>query len=254
MIKKWNKETCTAESKKFKTKIEWLRSSKGSYEAARLNGWLNELSAHMVKAIPSTKVCRKCSIEKERSFFNRDYSVKNGLRSICKDCKKEENAKNRKKIDKEAKKIYMKEYAAKNKEKINTRHRNYRLKNPQKVRAAQRTQSVKKLSKINYKLSNALRNRIRRALKNNQKLGSAVKDLGCSIEELKLHLESKFCSGMSWDNWGRHGWHLDHIIPLSSFDLTDRKQFLKACHYTNLQPLWAVDNLKKYNKLMESTT
>jgi hypothetical protein len=50
---------------------------------------------------------------------------------------------------------------------------------------------------------------------------------------------------MSWDNWGTHGWHIDHIIPLSSFDLTDREQFLKACHYTNLQPLWAADNIRK---------
>jgi hypothetical protein len=48
---------------------------------------------------------------------------------------------------------------------------------------------------------------------------------------------------MTWDNWTTDGWHIDHIKPLaSSFDLTDRKQFLEACHYTNLQPLWAKDN------------
>lgn len=83
------------------------------------------------------------------------------------------------------------------------------------------------------------------ALKNQQKAGSAVDDLGCTIPELMAHLERRFLPGMTWANWSRHGWHIDHIKPLASFDLTDREQFLAACHYTNLQPLWAVDNLRK---------
>jgi hypothetical protein len=69
--------------------------------------------------------------------------------------------------------------------------------------------------------------------------------LGCSIPELKTYLESKFQEGMSWENWGIYGWHIDHIIPLDAFNLTNREEFLKACHYTNLQPLWAEENLKK---------
>lgn len=73
--------------------------------------------------------------------------------------------------------------------------------------------------------------------------GSAVRDLGCSIPEFKTYIENKFVDGMSWDNHGE--WHLDHIKPLASFDLTDRSQLLIACHYTNYQPLWAIDNLKK---------
>ena len=90
-----------------------------------------------------------------------------------------------------------------------------------------------------------MRNRLRCAIKGNFKSGSAVKDLGCSIDELKTYLESKFKPGMYWDNWSYDGWHIDHIKPLASFDLTDRKQLLEACHYTNLQPLWAKDNLIK---------
>ena len=72
---------------------------------------------------------------------------------------------------------------------------------------------------------------------------------GCKIDFLMGYLESKFTSGMTWKNHKLYGWHIDHIIPLSSFDLTDRDQYLKACHYTNLQPLWAVDNIRKGNKL-----
>jgi len=98
---------------------------------------------------------------------------------------------------------------------------------------------------IQYKLSVRLRNRLYGALQGNFKNGSAVTDLGCSISELKTHLESKFQPGMTWDNWSFEGWHIDHIKPLASFDLTDRKQLLLACHYTNLQPLWAFDNLSK---------
>ena len=93
----------------------------------------------------------------------------------------------------------------------------------------------------------------RRIMKHNYKTGSAVSDLGCSISELKTHLESMWQDGMSWDNYGRKRsikcWHIDHIIPLDFFDLTDPNQVKKACHYTNLQPLWAINNFKKTNKL-----
>lgn len=70
-------------------------------------------------------------------------------------------------------------------------------------------------------------------------------NMGCTWLELKIHLESKFLSGMTWDNYGYKGWHIDHIKPLSLFDLTDKEQFTKACNYNNLQPLWAKDNFIK---------
>jgi hypothetical protein len=91
---------------------------------------------------------------------------------------------------------------------------------------------------------------LKSAIKGNFKIGSAVNDLGCSIEQLKQYLESKFLLGMTWDNWTTDGWHIDHIKPLASFDLTDKKQFLEACHYTNLQPLWATDNIIKSDKIL----
>ena len=91
--------------------------------------------------------------------------------------------------------------------------------------------------------------RIGKALKGLYKSGSAVKDLGCSIPEFREYLEKKFQDNMSWNNYGRKGWHIDHIIPLANFDLTIREQFLCACHYTNLQPLWALDNRLKGNRI-----
>ena len=77
--------------------------------------------------------------------------------------------------------------------------------------------------------------------------------LGCTIPELKFYLEGKFQDGMSWSNWTYNGWHLDHIIPLSFFNLSKEDEFKKACHYTNLQPLWAKDNIRKSDKLVYAT-
>jgi hypothetical protein len=96
------------------------------------------------------------------------------------------------------------------------------------------------------KIASNLRIRLLQAVVSEQKAGSAVRDLGCTIKYLKIHIASKFLEGMSWNNHGE--WHIDHVVPLSKFDLTNREQFLKACHFTNLQPLWEADNLRKGNR------
>lgn len=88
---------------------------------------------------------------------------------------------------------------------------------------------------------------IRQKMQGKRKAGSAVKDLGCTLMELMDHLESKFQDGMNWENYGE--WHIDHIKPLSIFDLINEEDFKIAVHYKNLQPLWAIDNLKKSNKV-----
>lgn len=108
---------------------------------------------------------------------------------------------------------------------------------------------------MNARLASILRRRIARAIKHKNKVGSAVQDLGCTTDEFRFYLEGKFKDGMNWNTYGRNGWHIDHVIPLSFFDLTNREQFLKATHYTNLQPLWAIDNRKKsasYNAIPTS--
>jgi len=135
--------------------------------------------------------------------------------------------------DKEWKREYMQEWRADNADHV----REYDREHQKRERA----------TNLNAHLSQNLRMRLNRAIKRNTKAGSAVRDLGCSIEQLKTHLETQFVPGMTWDNWGE--WHIDHIKPLSAFDLTDRAQFLVACHYSNLQPLWEAENLRKSNKV-----
>ena len=90
--------------------------------------------------------------------------------------------------------------------------------------------------------------RLNSALKGKTKKASLTEYLGCSIAELKVHLESKFQHGMTWENYGLNGWHVDHIKPLSKIDLSTIEGIKEACSYHNLQPLWWRDNIIKGNK------
>ena len=96
---------------------------------------------------------------------------------------------------------------------------------------------------LQTKIRKNLRSRFSTAIRNKQKTGSAVRDLGCTIKQFINHITELFQPGMSWSNWGE--WHLDHIEPLATFNLADREQLLRACHYTNIRPLWAAENLSR---------
>ena len=158
-----------------------------------------------------------------------------------------------------ANKEKVKAYHAANPEQVKTTKAKYRAANKEKekaysaehrsrpeVRAQIAAQKRKRYaSDTSFKLASLLRDRLRCALKNKSKRGSAVNLLGCTVEEAIAHIESLFAPGMAWENWGLFGWHIDHIQPLRSFDLADPAQLAVACHYSNLQPLWANDNLSK---------
>ena len=106
---------------------------------------------------------------------------------------------------------------------------------------------------IQYVLSRRLRERIRSALKyllsgTGDKCHRTTELLGCTIAEFKVYLESKFLPGMKWEV--KEKIHIDHIKPVSSFDLTDERQRFECFHYSNLQPLWDVDNRAKSNKVL----
>lgn len=165
---------------------------------------------------------------------------------------------------------YKKHYRALNKRDISIKDRLYRQRNKEHIRAQKKRYkqlNAKRISEhdsayrranramINaqkrrrmqsdpaYRLAANLRRRLRHALNGHSKSASTMKLLGCSVQQCMQHLESQFQNGMTWEN--RSEWHIDHIRPVASFDLHDPKQQRACFHYTNLQPLWAIDNLRK---------
>jgi len=221
----------------------------------------------------NTKICRCCKLEKPFTEFNKTKKEKCGIISKCKSCCKEYREQNKERI-KEKDKHYrlinkdrIKEYREFNKDKIRERKKEYRKNNKDnkdKKREYDRKYKSKNKDKrnlyeknrrnrdINYKLAHNLRTYLNIILKSQgcNKRNKAKDLLGCSIQELKLHIEAQFKYGMAWDNHGIYTWHIDHIKPIASFDLSDPKQLKECFHYKNLQPLWAKDNLKKGSKIL----
>lgn len=176
-----------------------------------------------------------------------------------------EKVKNRQRKLREELIDYLKEYRVKNKELIKQKKReNYLLftdKIKQNVsdyyqqnkkvcneRKLKRNKIRRELD-IGFRIKSNLRGRISHLLKQT-KSKSSLKLLGCSVEFLKEHLESKFTKGMNWNNYGKGGWVVDHIIPCVSFDLSKPSEQRKCFNYKNLQPLWEIDNLYKHAKIL----
>lgn len=150
-------------------------------------------------------------------------------------------------------------------EKTKAMRRAYRKKNPRTEYARayevayreerRRQHRAKQENNPQYRLRRTLRSNLKNAIKNKWRGGSAIDNLGCSVDELRSHLESLWQDGMNWSNFGRLSadqctWQIDHIMPLSYFDLTDPRQVAIACHWTNLAPLWAIDNRRKGNRIV----
>lgn len=105
--------------------------------------------------------------------------------------------------------------------------------------------------KTHRHIASEIRDNLTGLFRNPSKHKRILKYIGCSLEELTAHLESKFQEGMTWENRGQFGWHIDHVVPLSSFDLSIEENLYKSNNYKNLQPLWAKDNLVKSNKIIK---
>jgi len=174
---------------------------------------------------------------------NRKYHKNNREKMLAKNRKYRKN--NREKIL-----VYERKYREKNREKIRAGERKYNENNREKVRASRRKyKNERRKRDPNYALTCVLRARLSGALRGQAKAASTMALLGCTVGELRQHLEKQFTEGMSWTNRGT-AWHVDHILPCSSFDLSDAEQQRRCFHWSNLQPLFAFDNLSKGDKLM----
>lgn len=206
-----------------------------------------------------SKICSKCKQEKSLCDFHKDARSKLGVTSQCKECGKESSAKYLRE-NPEKEKGRKAKYRRENPEKEKKRKAKYYQENLDKIKKSQvkyRRENSEKLNEYqtkrykndeNFRIRTLLRSRIRNSLKSQSaKKSKRTSELvGCSIDELWKHLEKQFKDGMTRQNLGK--WHIDHIKPCSLFDLTDSEQ-QKECHnYKNLQPLWAIDNIKKGNK------
>jgi len=208
------------------------------------------------------KVCTKCRIKKLINEFNKTKAREDGLSTRCKKCLSEYHKKyyeqNRQKILNA-----VETYKANNREKVLAGKRreyrkhkdkylfdsaNWQKKNRKKSNAIKYKYKIKKRKEDpTYRIVDNLRSRIRAVLKGNNKSQQSMELIGCSKQELEAHLENQFTEGMTWENYGYYGWHIDHIKPCASFDLSDPEQQKLCFHYSNLQPLWAKDNYKKRN-------
>jgi hypothetical protein len=198
-------------------------------------------------------ICKKCGTDKpetEEHFYRR---CDNGrLSGFCREClnkgQKQRYQNNKKqRIDYQRNwhqnhPDYGKEYYHNNKEQRLGYDREWRQNNPG---YSNRYKKKRKEDDPVYKLIYNIRIRVLKALERNQKSGHTIELLGCTGLELKMYLESKFLSGMTWENHGNKGWHIDHIKPCASFDLSKPEEQRKCFHYTNLQPLWWMDNMSK---------
>jgi hypothetical protein len=218
------------------------------------------------------RVCKECKLEKETSEY---YINEKGwyISSLCKNCHNKRRRKNYEE-NKESFKEKRDEYIDNNKDKINQRRRLYYNKNKDVINEKRKEQSKKaalnyyyknkktqnkktterRIKKLKsdpfYKLIHNIRCLVRKSLQNQftTKSKKTIEILGCSFEEFKLHLESQFDENMNWKNQGTY-WHMDHIIPISSAQTEE--DVYRLNHYTNFQPLYWEDNLKKSNKINE---
>ena len=195
-----------------------------------------------------TKICRKCNLAQNVCEF-KIYNKKTGARiNECRTCKilylKQYNEETRNLRLKQKK-----EYRERNKGILSEKKQKYYLENKEKLKVYKKEwETQKRKNDIIFKLKQILRHRIYIYLKrkNLTKKTKTFDLVGCSTEFLKEHLEKQFKNNMSWDNYGT--WHVDHIIPLSSAKNTE--ELNKLCHYSNLQPLWAQENMSKGSKLV----
>jgi len=185
------------------------------------------------------KTCTKCKQLKSFTEFHKRKDCKDGYRSRCKNCRNEDNRK----------------YHHSTPELQKAREKRYRKSNSDKVRKAKRKYIAKRrVYDTSYRILIDTRSRIIHALNGSNKSKSTRELIGCTIEELKVHLQQTAISNgyknFNIDSYSGKDYHVDHIKPCSSFNLEDKEEQRKCFHYTNLQILTAEENLIKGDKVV----
>ena len=215
--------------------------------------------------LPHKKTCSKiCSYELRKlniSKWGKKHYCKKILKRYCKVCKKQFIAKYNsqylcsKECKKESLRIYRQLEYRRNRVKYDLKNKLYRQKNIEKVRKYRSKYKKVHRNKINeyqrryrtilrVKISKNLQKRLWDAMRGKAYSKTLLQLLGCSYLELKQHLESQFKPEMNWNNYGLYGWHIDHILPCCSFDLSNPEEQKICFHYSNLRPLWGIENCK----------
>jgi len=193
-----------------------------------------------------TKICSKCKEEKEVCLFTRDKRTNDGVGSYCKSCNNLRST-----IWRKNQPNYLKEYyqnnTTKNREKENIRGKLWREHNREKSREYEKN---KRETNLLYKVSKNITSDLSKFVKlsNVTKNNKTMKYLGCDPHQLRKHLESQFTEGMTWENYGVNGWHIDHKLP-KTLVMYENDLYL-IYNYKNLQPLWFIDNIRKSNKIL----
>lgn len=187
------------------------------------------------------KRCTKCNNVKDIKDFSPQKAGFLNVKSQCRLCDNEydknfqKQTNTRKNRDNTIKaKTYRKQYVKDNIEWWRKYEREYRNK--------------RRKEDMFFKIKSNLSSRLSDLINKRSLSTNTLELIGCDSQTFLNHIESQFTEGMTWNNYGLKGWHVDHIKPLSSYDLTNETEVKKACHYTNLQPLWWEDNLKKGSK------
>lgn len=224
-----------------------------------------------IKLIELFKTCIKCGNIKVFSEFYKKERHLFGVSGVCKSCdNKRASLRDRaeySKLYRGTNKVKLKKrsksYYKANRERLKTKQRAYRRENLDECKARSNKYQKENKTKIRsykreylnknpkYKLYKSISGRVWFSLKGNKK-GRHWEDLvGYTLNELKKHLEKLFTKGMTWNNYGRYGWHLEHKIPIDAFNFTktEHSDFKRCWALKNLQPMWAEENLKKGAKL-----